>query len=137
MFYHPHCYETLRALLAGLPELAAGPDRDIAELLAGQGLRPSAAREAQRALLALGLDRALEHCRRQGRSTAQFLRQFNQWFDAFRTLKFIHAIRDTGRPLQSLRQLGALRPYLWPAAQGSHGDIEALRTASARQWGWQ
>ena len=137
IFYHPHCYETLRALLASLPELAAVPARDMPGLLAAQGLAPAAAREAHAALIALGLEQALAHCRRQGRSHAQFLRQFHQWFDAFRTLKFIHAIRDAGHPLQPLDQLRALRPCLWPGAQAPHLDIETLRAASARHWNWR
>ena len=137
VFYHPHCYAMLRALLGCLPELAADPERELADLLAGQGLAPAAARQAHVVLLALGLERALAHCRRQGRSSAQFLRQFHQWFDAFRTLKFIHAIRDAGHPMQSLAQLGPLQPCLWPAAPSSQRDVDALRVACARHWGWR
>jgi len=137
IFYHPHCYALLRALYVCLPELAATPGRDIGDLLAAQGLEPAEARDTRLTLIQLGLDQALAHCRRQGKTRDQFLSQFHQWFDAFRTLKFIHALRDTGRPMQSLVQLGALHPYLWPAARSAHRDIDTLRAACAAHWDWR
>ena len=54
-----------------------------------------------------------QHCYRQGRNEVQFIRQFNQWFDALRTLQFLHAIRDAGWPLQTRAQLEALQPVFW------------------------
>jgi len=133
IFYHPHCYELLRALHDCLPELAAAPDRDIRRLLAASGLQTRDARSVYLALEKLGLTVALAHCRRQGKTPDQFLRQFHQWFDAFKTLKFIHAARDAGWPMQSLEQLGTVSPNLWPARRG---DVETLRAASAARWGW-
>ncbi|HEY6131969.1 MAG TPA: hypothetical protein VIV27_08115, partial [Halioglobus sp.] len=107
IFYHPRCFEALAAVLASVAELAESPDQELAVLLGRQGLDPVVAAQAQRALHSLNIPVALAHCRRQCRSSAQFQRQFHQWFDAFRTLKFIHAIRDAGWPQQSLAQLEA------------------------------
>jgi len=42
----------------------------------------------------LGTEQALEHAFRQSKDLDQFVRQMNTWFDAFRTLKLIHALRD-------------------------------------------
>ena len=137
LFYHPRCFEALRALLASLPELAHTPDQDIAQLLVGQGLAPTLAHQSQAALAALGVESALTHCQRQAKSGAQFQRQFHQWFDAFRTLKFIHALRDAGWPQQSLTQLDTLQPRLWPTATEPPHDIDQLRADSRQHWGWQ
>jgi len=82
------------------------------------------------------LAQALHHCRTQGKTPAQFLRQFHQWFDAFRTLKFVHGIRDAGWPAQNLSQLAGLAPGLWPAGD-TVSDYEALRCAVRRHWGWK
>jgi hypothetical protein len=122
LFYHPCCFEALRALLACLPELARAPEQNIAQLLLKHGLNQTVAAQAQQALAALGIQSAIAHCQRQSTSSDQFQRQFHQWFDAFRTLKFIHAIRDAGWPQQSLTQLDTLQPQLGPTAtELTHG----------------
>jgi hypothetical protein len=137
IFYHPHCYEALRALLNGIPELALAPKQNISKLLAKNGLAAPLAEHSSQTLTTLGLESALAHCQRQSTSKEQFLRQFHQWFDAFLTLKFIHAIRDTGWPQQSVEQLDTLQPCLWPKAQSAHQTNEGLREDIARHWGWQ
>jgi hypothetical protein len=54
--------------------------------------------EKQKALLdglkKIGTDRALDHAFRQSRDPDQFKRQMHIWFDAFRTLKLIHSLRE-------------------------------------------
>jgi hypothetical protein len=137
LFYHPCCFEVLRALLASLPELAHAPDQDVAQLLVRHGLDEILAEQAQRALATLGIKSALAHCQRQSASDDQFQRHFHQWFDAFRTLKFIHTLRDAGWPDQSLTQLDTLQPRLWPTASVPPNDIEQLRAAIGRHWSWQ
>jgi len=127
LFYHPRCFEALRALLAGLPELTLAPAQDMAQLLVRHGLDEVLAQQAQLSLAGLGIEAALAHCQRQSTSSDQFQRQFHQWFDAFRTLKFIHAIRAGGWPDQSLTQLDALQPQLWPTATEAASYIEQLR----------
>ena len=89
------------------------------------------AAQVQVALAEMGIAAALAHCRRQSTTPAQFLRQFHQWFDAFRTLKFIHALRDAGWPQQSLAQLDTLQPLLWPRASETPHTVERLRAARA------
>jgi hypothetical protein len=133
IFDHPRCFEALKALLASLPELAQSPGQDIPLLLVSQGLDPAVAGQSQKALEAQGVQAALAHCQRQSTSSAQFQRQFHQWFDAFRTLKFVHAIRDAGWPQQSLTQLSSLQPGHWPTATESPHTFELLRTNALRQ----
>jgi hypothetical protein len=145
LFYHPQCFEALAAVLASLPALAAAPEQDIARLLHDLGLQPLLARDAESALATLGIAAALAHCRRQSSTDAQFQRHFHQWFDGFRTLKFIHALRDAGWSSCSLRELEGLAPQLWPqpeshtkslAAEGPH-EVEKLRHRIRQHWGWQ
>jgi len=113
IFDHPASFAALRGLLGALPKLAQRPKQNIADLLIGQGLDQALAMRAETALDALGVKAGLEHCIRQGRSEAQFIRQFTQWFDALRTLQFLHAIRDAGWPMQTLAQLRTLQPVFW------------------------
>ncbi len=113
IFDHPASFEALRGLLSALPQLARTPEQRIANLLIEQQLDTQLAMQAETALDAMGLRATLEHCVRQGRNEAQFIRQFNQWFDALRTLQFLHAIRDAGWPLQTRAQLEALQPVFW------------------------
>lgn len=131
LFYHPACFAALRAVLDAVPALATATD--IAPLLRERGLGPDLARHACAALDAQGITAALQHCRQHGKSAAQFARQFHQWFDGFRTLKFIHAVRDAGWAQQSLPALAALSPDLWPHAGPPPHDVEQLR-ATIRQY---
>ena len=73
------------------------------------GLDTDLALASSAVLHSMGLDHALAHCRRQGKSPEQFLRQFHQWFDGFRTLKFIHALRDAGLPEQASFKPSSIR----------------------------
>lgn len=134
LFYDPACYEALRGVLAVAPALRGSALADLPSLLIGAGVAPPLAQASFRSLQAMGLAAAVDHCRRQGRSPGQFMRQFHQWFDGFRTLKFIHAIRDAGWPSCSLAGLGRLQPTLWPTNNG--GDSARLCAAAARHWGW-
>ncbi len=134
LFYHPACYEGLRGVLAAAPLLQQAALADLPQFLARAGIDPELARACVLTLEAMGLTAALAHCRRQGRSPEQFLRQFHQWFDAFRTLKFIHALRDAGWAPCSLADLNRLRPGLWPVSAVQ--DTASLRNGIARHWGW-
>ncbi len=158
LYYHPQCFSALAALLAALPNLAVLPERDLASLLSGTGDRdgtsgrhrvaPALAHKAAAVLSRLGIAATLDHCRRHASSSAQFVRQFNQWFDGFRTLKFIHALRDDGLPMCSLAELDELAPPLWPRFSCNRGPqatesafasarVESVRRAVRRHWRWR
>lgn len=133
LFYHPHCFEALRTLLHTVAELTEAVD--LQPLLCERGLAAPLASASARVLDGMGLPAALQHCRRQGKSREQFLRQFHQWFDAFRTLKFIHALREAGWQDQSLQSLHQLEPTLWP---GNRHVLEKseLRDVLLNHWHW-
>lgn len=135
LFYHPACFQALNRVLAALPDLYSVSQANLSERLAESTLGPELTAASCVVLEGMGLERALAHCHRQGKSPAQFLRQFHQWFDALRTLKFIHGLRDAGWPMQTLEQLGELQPRLWPTAAGR--DLAQLRQGIAAHWGWE
>ncbi len=90
LFYHPHSYRELQQVLQIISEMQL----------------PGALPEHSRAILAdMGLEKALEHCRRQSSDIEGFLRHFHQWFDGFRTMRFMHSLRDRHYPDQSFNQL--------------------------------
>ena len=135
-FYHPVCFDVLREVLRSIPALQAADAENLPHMLAAAGLSESLAQLASKILHQMGLEGVIAHCRTHGKTQAQFLRQFHQWFDAFRTLKFIHAMRAAGWPDQSLQALPAMTPVLWPAGDVDPRDIPALRELLRRHWGW-
>lgn len=134
LFYHPASFEALRALLRAAPALQQTPTENLPQLLEQQGLDRKLADACHNGLASMGLAAALGHCRRQGKTPEQFMRQFHQWFDAFRSLKFIHALRDAGWADQSLARLRELSPDLWGNASDS--EVDALRRYIIHNRGW-
>lgn len=136
LFYHPQCFGVLAALLACLPAIADAPQQAIATLLGDAGLSNTLATQAQAALEQLGIASALEHCHRQSRSSLQFQRHFHQWFDGFRTLKFIHTLRASTLPTLSLTEVSGHEPRLWPTEVNDSTDVEQIQGAIRRHWNW-
>lgn len=81
----------------------------------------------------LGLRQALEHAARQSRDQSQYVRQLHNWFDALKTLRFIHALGEADTALEpiSLQSLMQKPPDWWPQA-----TTHALSELHAR-WGWR
>ena len=136
LFYHPVCFEALRVFLSVVDDLQNAPLSDLQQLLTQGGLASDLASLAQGALAEMGLAGAIEHCRQHGKSAEQYLRHFYQWFDGFRTLKFIHAMRDGGWPMQSLAGLAGLQPQLLPLPVDAPADTETIRGSIRDQWHW-
>ena len=93
LFYHPSLFDWLRGWLESLPEFWQKQSSDVAAVLTERELDCliSPLKEA-------GAQQALEHALRQSSDLDQYLRQMHTWFDAFRTLKFIHYLRDHFTP---------------------------------------
>jgi hypothetical protein len=137
LFYHPASFTALRAVLACLPALARAPQAEPAGLFMASGLESGLARHAQAGLQSLGLAKALQHCAQQGYTGARFERHLHQWLDGLRTLQFLHYLRDAGWPHQTLNDLAALTPQLWPATPLRGTDLDALRAAIRTHWHWR
>jgi hypothetical protein len=132
MFYHPRSFAALRALLRVVDRHTIEAGGDIQSLLGGYGLDSTLSAACEQVLTAMGWQSALAHCARHGAGESQFMRHFHQWFDAFRTLKFIHGLRERCLPQQTLAGLEQLQPVLWPAQSPG----EALGEAVRAHWGW-
>jgi hypothetical protein len=99
-FYDPLVFEMLGLWLKSWPaiwesqstEFASAVYSESTEILTGN-------QEALvNGLLEIKTEQALVHAFRQSKSLAQFTQQMHIWFDAFRTLKLIHNLRDSGLP---------------------------------------
>jgi hypothetical protein len=133
LFYHPAVFDALRALLSALPSLRVA-QADLEQNLRAHGLEPSLATASCAQLTTMDFATALAHCRRQGKTPEQFMRQFHQWFDGFRTLKFIHGLRDAGWRLQTTANLLGRPPVFWPELPVA--DESPLNETLAGHWGW-
>jgi hypothetical protein len=89
--YHPRTFELVAALQRCLVNFARTRDFALAE----RAFEPVAVpRAALSSLLnALSLEAALKDAAREAPNEAQLQRRIHTWFDAFRCLKFVHAIR--------------------------------------------
>jgi hypothetical protein len=105
LYYHPDCFFALGVLLRNLPELF---NRSKLEALPGLPIAAAVA------LQQLGIDKALHHCHAHSADPASWEKHFHQWFDGFRTLKFIHALRDSGLADLDLAQSRDHPHSIWP-----------------------
>lgn len=82
IFYPPDVFDSLRCVL----------DKIEAGAQTFEALTVGLPDEACNALVNLGIESALAHCQTHGPTPQKFQRQLHQWFDGFRTLKFIHRL---------------------------------------------
>jgi len=133
--YHPEVYRVLRDWLAAA---RAGNDTD-ALMAAAERIH----RQLPVFLVTQGFPRAWDRIRAHSHA-AQVQRRFHEWFDAFRTLKLVHHLRDTDLPEQemfsAIHDLLAMRgdasPVpLGPALREDLDTQRALLTFLRRQTG--
>lgn len=110
-YYHPESFKALGRLRFVLNNSAAefGVERFLARVESLVG----ADRVLSEALALLRFERFLGHCAKQGLSGQRALVAFDDWFDAFMTLKFIHTCRDLfypDLPINTLMDHGAAFP---------------------------
>jgi len=97
LLYHPTVFSLLQSWLGSLPAFWQARSSDIGAILSQQALIGG--------LEELGATAALQHALRQSSDARQFKRQMHTWFDAFRTLKLIHYLRDHYLPSISFEAL--------------------------------
>jgi hypothetical protein len=97
LLYHPSVFSLLRSWLDSLPAFWQARSSDIEAILSHQALIDG--------LEELGAAGALQHALRQSSDAGQFNRQMHTWFDAFRTLKLIHYLRNHHLPSISYQAL--------------------------------
>jgi hypothetical protein len=108
-FYDPEVFELLGLWLQSLPAIWHSRSSqlvvDIFSLPADAQDQATGLQSLLESLQELKVEKALEHAFRQSADLDQFSRQMHTWFDAFRTLKLIHALRDRILPTISLATL--------------------------------
>jgi len=97
-YYHPAVFPLLKTWLKSWPAIWASRSTHI-DGLAAQAEPPPAEwntwrDDLVRSLQDIGAEKALAHAFRQSSDLAQFTRQMHTWFDAFKTLKLIHSLRN-------------------------------------------
>ena len=103
--YHPQCFVELGRAQHWLDELSATPAQSPErwqQRLADDGERCAPWLSV---LAAMGAGAAVAHAAQHSRDPTGCQRHLQQWFDGFRTLKFIHALRERHYPSLSLTTL--------------------------------
>ncbi len=98
--YHPAVFDLLKGWIDSLPLFWQRQSADLAGILQPMGLEKLIVH-----LNKAGATGALEHSLRQSSSSTRFIRHMHTWFDAFRTLKLIHYLRDYHYPSMSFEAL--------------------------------
>lgn len=96
VFYHPEIFEYLKQVL------------DIFNASSLDSLQQDLHRlpdNAKKCLYELGIASALEHAQKQKLSAQTLGKHLHDWFDGFRTLRFVHLMRDQGFPNISQNEL--------------------------------
>lgn len=108
-FYDPRVFTSLELWLKSWPDIwASGSNVLKAEYLDDGNANRLKEIEVQalvNALRSMKAETALQHAFRQSKSLQQFSLQMHTWFDAFRSLKLIHALRDACWPSINLHKL--------------------------------
>jgi hypothetical protein len=122
--YHPSVFSLLQRWLGSLPAFWQSRSSNMSTVLSEQVLIGG--------LEELGATRALQHALRQSSDANQFNRQMHTWFDAFRTLKLIHHLRDHHLPSISFE---ALVTEQNPKHLMRHeADLSDLHKKACRDW---
>jgi hypothetical protein len=134
LFYHPETFLALRAFLRAIPSLYA--KKSLEDSLSSGQLEKYLTDASIEALNSLGIYKALDNFRGQSRNAGQFEGHMHRWFDGFRTLKFLHALRDADWPLLPLTKTFQTKPKLWPPGLSGSQAIEDLRSGVYEHLGW-
>ncbi|HEY3256945.1 MAG TPA: hypothetical protein VGJ91_23475, partial [Polyangiaceae bacterium] len=105
VLYAPRIFAALAAVLQGLDDFARSADPALLERAIELGV-PEIAEPVRQVLGELGTVAALASAARQAPTGAVLRRRIHTWFDALRSLRFVHGLRD--RCLPSLPWRSAL-----------------------------
>jgi hypothetical protein len=146
-FYDPAVFVLLGLWLKGLPEIWRSQTSSFTVEIFPDQQDDFDERGGREVLLAglkeLGTLKALDHAFRQSKSLHQFIRQMYTWFDAFRTLKLIHSLRDSHLPGISYAALDADQtfcdllqndPDLMAFHTGLRQNLSSARTGSPKEY---
>jgi hypothetical protein len=127
--YHPHIFQYLKTWLEVIPTLWR--DRDsIQQKGIDHGWSHSPL--ILDALSVLGLRNILPHAYQQCSNSDYFHRYLWTWFDAFRTLKFIHYLRDHGLPNVTIVEAIASLTEIPQLIQHDRSSFSSLQQINAK-----
>lgn len=112
VFYHPKVFALLREFLNSLPDIyrhlqTKNADSDtIFNIVENEKLL--------HALQELNVDNGIKHAIKHSKTLEGFLKHMHDWFDAFRTLKLVHGLRDAHYPSINITELRELSPKFLP-----------------------
>lgn len=97
--YHPSCFTYLKVMLRLISKLAEDPNTAMDQQLKNLLDSTQSAADIERdimleSIIDTGLEKAWRHSHQHGRTLAVRQQHLQHWFDGFKTLKFIHAVRD-------------------------------------------
>ena len=116
VFYHPRVFEMLRLFLCCLPEIWQALRNDTAANVTLQArlLEVTGSDKLTTVLQTLGVDTGIQHALSHSKTLEGFLKHMHAWFDAFRTLKLVHGLRDEYYPSVNFSDLQMLTPEFLP-----------------------
>ncbi len=129
--YDPRVFDELAVWLRALDRAGVSGDAVAfrAEVDAASALGPETRAEIG---LRLGVQRALSNAARSSGKAEVRVRHLRTWFDAFRTLKFIHALRELAWPSLGWQTALARAPFV-PAGGESLQDAHQRVLAADRR----
>ena len=131
--YHPAVFAHLAAWLRVLDETARSGGKAEAALAELPQANPFFRADVLLAALErMGAFPAIREAIEESTTPEAMRRRFHTWFDAFRTLKLVHALRDEGLPSLSWHEALAEAPFTGLSAT-TVDDPEALRKRLAAE----
>ena len=125
-FYAPECFDALRRFLSRIDACAehASVERLRTD---GGGLGPEEWEAVSTAIFGAGGREAFVAASRQAHSPAARRMRLHEWFDAFRTLKFIHSLRNRVWPNVPWQEALARASFVGIASNDAAGPLIAER----------
>jgi hypothetical protein len=127
-FYAPETFSALGRWLAALEALSV--DGSLEHFFdAHAGLREEEWSAVERALLVTKGRESFAAAVRDAASAEARRARLHDWFDAFRTLKFVHALRAALSPDVAFHDALSRAPFTPQAAPASRGSVDEIRRA--------
>ena len=133
--YDPSLFDYLQAWLATLSAIAFGTINDLEALVrescASRGLKPD---RLMAAVEGLGAPDAVVRAASESKDTESLARRLATWFDAFRTLKLLHALQEHNYPKVPWRDALRRAPFAATAISGGEvpSDASSIRLVAER-----
>ena len=127
-FYHPDVYAHLAVLLRHLERAVDSGAFEWTAIARSLRARELATAPMSAALSTLGIAPAVERLLRGSADRERRRRAVHGWFDAFRTMKFMHAVRDAGvASVDAAAALDAGAHLLRQSADSVSDDVNEIR----------